>query len=84
MTKRHELYNKNIKNKLCFLAKSIITKKIRVDHSPEYGYLLKKLAKKKMHSEDQKIAICEDYGLRGIFSKAIKIIEKSQKNVKSK
>ena len=84
MTKRHELYNKNIKNKLCFLAKSIITKKIHVDHSPEYGYLLKKLAKKKMHSEDQKIAICEDYGLRGIFSKAIKIIEKSQKNVKSK
>ena len=47
MTKRHELYNKNIKNKLCFLAKSIITKKIHVDHSPEYEYLLKKLAKKK-------------------------------------
>ena len=35
--------------------------------------------KKKMHPEDIEIALCEDYCLQGIFSKAIKKIEESQK-----
>ena len=35
-----------------------------------------------MHSNDIRIAVCEDYCLGGIFSEAIKLIEKSQKNKK--
>ena len=42
------------------------------------------LMKKKMQPDDVKIALCEDYCLRGIFSKAIKKIEESQKNVGGK
>ena len=84
MTKRHKLYNNKIRKKLCFLAKSILAKKIPVDYSHKYGYVLKMLVKKKMHSDDVKIALCEDNCLRGIFFKAIKKIEESQKNVKSK
>ena len=37
-----------------------------------------------MHPEDVKIALYEDYCLQGIFSKAIKKIEESEKNVRSK
>ena len=42
------------------------------------------LVKKKMRADDVKIALCEDYCLQGIFSKAIKKIEESQKNIRSK
>ena len=47
MKKRHELYNKSIKKKLCFLAKSILTKKIPLEYSYEYKYVLERLMKKK-------------------------------------
>ena len=37
-----------------------------------------------MHSNDIKIALCEDYCLTGIFSRAVKLIEISQKNERCK
>ena len=56
--------------------------KIPCDFSPEYRYILNKIVKRKMHSDYIRIAVCEDYCLGGIFSEAIKLIEKSQKNKK--
>ena len=84
MKQKHKLYDETIKKKIYFLAKNILSKKIPVDYSPEYHYLLNRIVKRKMHSNDIKIALCEDYCLTGIFSKAIKLIEISQKNDKCK
>ena len=84
MKQKHKLYDENIKKKFYFLAKNILSKKIPVDYSPEYRYLLNRIVKRKMHSNDVKIALCEDYCLTGIFSKAVKLIEISQKNDKCK
>ena len=84
MKQKHKLYDESIKKKIYFLAKNILSKKIPVDYSPEYHYLLNRIVKRKMHSNDIKIALCEDYCLTGIFSKAIKLIEISQKNDKCK
>ena len=84
MKQKHKLYDETIKKKIYFLAKNILSKKIPVDYSPEYHYLLNRIVKRKMHSNDIKIALCEDYCLTGIFSKAIKLIEISQKNDKRK
>ena len=84
MKQKHKLYDENIKKKIYFLAKNILSKKIPVDYSPEYRYLLNRIVKRKMHSNDVKIALCEDYCLTGIFSKAVKLIEISQKNDKCK
>ena len=84
MKKKHKLYDSAIKNKIYFLAKNILSEKIPVDFSPEYRYILNRIVKRKMHSNDIKIALCEDYCLSGIFSKAIKLIEISQKNDKCK
>ena len=84
MKQKHKLYDESIKKKIYFLAKNILSKKIPVDYSPEYHYLLNRIVKRKMHSNDIKIALCEDYCLTGIFSKAIKLIEISQKNDKRK
>ena len=66
-----------------FLAKNI-SEKIPVECSPEYHYILNKIAKRKMHSNDIKIALCEDYCLTGIFYRAVKLIEISQKNERCK
>ena len=79
MRKKHKLYNDSIKNRIYFLAKNILSEKIPVEFSPEYGYILNRIVKRKMHSNDVKIALCEDYLLTGIFSKAIKLIEISKK-----
>ena len=84
MKQKHKLYDDGIKKKNYFLAKNILSKKIPVDYSPEYHYILNRIVKRKMHSNDIKIALCEDYCLTGIFSKAIKLIEISQKNDKCK
>ena len=78
MKKKHKIFDKTIKNKIIFLAKNILSEKIPIDYSPEYKYILNRIAKKKMCSNDIKIALCEDYCLTGIFSKAIKLIEISQ------
>ena len=66
------------------LKSLLLSEKIPVDFSPEYRYILNRIVKRKMHSNDIKIALCEDYCLSGIFSKAIKLIEISQKNDKCK
>ena len=83
MKKKHKLYDNSIKNKIYFLAKNILSEKIPVEFSPEYRYILNRIAKRKMHSNDIKIALCEDYCLTGIFSRAVKLIEISQKNDRS-
>ena len=83
MKKKHKLYDSSIKNKIYFLAKNI-SEIIPVECSPEYRYILNKIAKRKMHSNDIKIALCEDYCLTGIFFRAVKLIEISQKNERCK
>ena len=83
MKKKHKLYDNSIKKKKIFLAKNILSEKIPVEFSPEYRYILNRIAKRKMHSNDIKIALCEDYCLTGIFSRAVKLIEISQKNDRS-
>ena len=65
--------------KQCFLTKAILSKKIPIECSQEYRYILNKIIKKKMHSNDAKIALCDDYCLTGIFAKAVKLIEKIKK-----
>ena len=71
MKKKYKLYNSSIRKKTFFLAKNILLDKIPCDFSPEYCYILNKFVKRKMHSNDIRIAVCEDYCLGGIFSEAI-------------
>ena len=45
-----------------FIEKKLLDK-IPCDFSPEYRYILNKIVKRKMHSNDIRIAVCEDYYL---------------------
>ena len=66
MKKKYKLYNSSIRKKTFFLAKNILLDKIPCDFSPEYRYILNKIVKRKMHSNDIRIAVCEDL-FRGYF-----------------
>ena len=59
------------KNQIIQFIEKKLLDKIPCDFSPEYRYILNKIVKRKMHSNDIRIAVCEDYCLGGIFSEAI-------------
>ena len=79
MKQKHKLFNSSLKSKIKYLATNILNKKIRMLISPEYIYILKKLVKHKLSSDDFKIIVCEDQCIGNIFERACRLIERSQK-----